>query len=440
MTTTNPLVSGSVDVSTPFTGAFLLEDGEALVAAIESGDWVSGGMAAFAAVADTVAMASDPLGSLIATGLGWVMEHVEPLRGWMNDLTGDAGEVAGFSQTWSNVAVQMGQSADELARVVRDLDDMDGEAIQAYLAFQLEAEKHLRAAGSWAEAMAVGLEIASTIVKIVHDIVRDAIAEVVGAVISYAAELVLTAGLATPLVIEQVATRVASLVGRVGKSITKLLSSGKQLTSLLEKLKTLFREAGELFDRILLNHRAPAPKPKPKPGTKPRKPKKTDPVPDPVKRADLENDIASWQNRGGPGYDPNGGLTPNEFLDKYLLGFDPESGYPVWKWPDEYPHGFDKRGTFDNDLSAGDHIDRIGPPGGDSGQYAAPPGTPFDHKGLPPDRLNPTWPTTQYEVLKTLPPEVRVGYTETAFGQPGGGIQYYFPKGIDWYIKEGYLG
>ena len=207
MTAANPLVAGPVDVSTPFTGAFLLEDGEALVAAIESGDWVAGGLAAFSAAVDTAAMVSDPLGSLIASGLGWVMEHVEPLRGWMNDLTGDAGEVAGFSQTWSNVATQMTESADELARVVRDFDDMDGDAIRAYLAFQVEAEKHLRAAGSWAEAMAVGMSIASTIVKIVHDIVRDAIAEVVGSVISYAAELVLTAGLATPLVIEQVATQ-----------------------------------------------------------------------------------------------------------------------------------------------------------------------------------------------------------------------------------------
>jgi len=438
MTTTNPLVAGSVDVSTPFTGAFLLEDGESLIAAIESGDWVQGGMAAFSAVADTVAMVSDPLGSLIATGLGWVMEHVEPLRGWMNDLTGDAGEVAGFSQTWSNVAVQMGQSADELARVVRDLDDMDGEAIQAYLAFQLEAEKHLRAAGSWAEAMAVGLEIASTIVKIVHDIVRDAIAEVVGAVISYAAELVLTAGLATPLVIEQVATRVASLVGRVGKSITKLLSSGKQLSSLLEKLKALFKKADDLFQRILHGQHTPTTSPAhpnvpPKP---PKGPRKKPPVQDPVKRAKLEQEMESWKGSGGPGYDPTGGLGWDKFLDKYLVGFDADKGYPIWDWPKN--NGFDSRGTFDHDLDVGDVIDRVSAPNAD-GDFAAPPNTKFPERGLPPDRLDPTWPTTKYKVVEDLPPWVRVGYTETAFGQPGGGIQYYFPGGIQWYVDAGYL-
>ena len=247
----NPLVAGAVDVSTPFSGAFLLEDGEALCAAIESGDWVAGGMAAFSTAADTVAMVSDPVGSLIASGLGWVMEHIEPLKGWMNDLTGDAGEVAGFSQTWTNVSGQMTASADELARVLGDLDGMEGDAIEAYRAFQADAEKHLRAAGTWADAMAVGLQIASTIVKIVHDLVRDAIAQVVGSVVSYAATLVVTAGLATPLVIEQVATRVASLVGRIGKTITQLLSSGKQLSKLLDSLQTLFKKADDLWGGLL---------------------------------------------------------------------------------------------------------------------------------------------------------------------------------------------
>jgi len=450
MTTTNPLVAGSVDVSTPFTGAFLLEDGESLIAAIESGDWVQGGMAAFSAVADTVAMVSDPLGSLIATGLGWVMEHVEPLRGWMNDLTGDAGEVAGFSQTWSNVAVQMGQSADELARVVRDLDDMDGEAIQAYLAFQLEAEKHLRAAGSWAEAMAVGLEIASTIVKIVHDIVRDAIAEVVGAVISYAAELVLTAGLATPLVIEQVATRVASLVGRVGKSITKLLSSGKQLSSLLEKLKALFKKADDLFDRILHGSPTPAPKPKPKPDADPApkpkpnpdaKPSDKQPEPplpptrltDAELRAELKSDMeAGVIKNGDVGYDPLHGQTWDEFLDQNLLGFT-DDGYPKWDWPKD--HGFEPGTIKDHDLVDHSVIERISPTGSDSGQFAAPPGTPFEQKGLPPDRLSDDFSTGRYEVVRKLPDDVKMGDTAPWFGQPGGGTQYYFPEGFDYYLK-----
>ena len=46
--TSNPLVAGRTDTTTPLAGTFLLEDGEALVEAIESKSWVAGGLAASA--------------------------------------------------------------------------------------------------------------------------------------------------------------------------------------------------------------------------------------------------------------------------------------------------------------------------------------------------------------------------------------------------------
>jgi hypothetical protein len=59
---------------------------------------------------------------------------------------------------------------------------------------------------------------------------------------------------------------------------------------------------------------------------------------------------------------------------------------------------------------------------------------------MPPDRLGPSFQTTDYEVLKPLPPDVVRGPIAGAFEQSGGGTQFYFPKGIDWYIRHGYLG
>ena len=53
---------------------------------------------------DAVATAIDPLGTLIAWGVGWVLDHIDPLKSWLNDLTGDAGRVIGFAQTWANAA------------------------------------------------------------------------------------------------------------------------------------------------------------------------------------------------------------------------------------------------------------------------------------------------------------------------------------------------
>ncbi|MDQ4215259.1 hypothetical protein [Microbacterium capsulatum] len=251
MTPPNPLVTGPVNTSTPFQGAFLLEDGEALVQAIRSGDWVAGGFAAFSAAMDTVAAVSDPLGSLIAAGLGWLMEHLEPLKGWLNDLTGDSGQVAGFAQTWTNVGGQLRASAADLASVLGDLDAADGAAVQAYLRFQKDVVDHLHGAASWADGMAAGMQMASTIVQVVHDLVRDALAQLVGSLISYAAELVFTLGLATPLVIEQASTRVASLVGKFSKKIPDLVDAIRRLAGLLEKLKALFKKFGDVADNAL---------------------------------------------------------------------------------------------------------------------------------------------------------------------------------------------
>lgn len=247
----NPLVAGPVDTATPFSGAGLLDDGTQLAQAIESGNWVEGGLAAFSTAVDTVATVSDPLGSLIAAGLGWLMDHFEPLKSWLNDLTGDAGEVQAFAQTWNNVSVALHSSGDELTRILGDVDTLQGEAMDAYRRFQTDSAAHIHGAGDWASAMSTGLTIGGTIVQLVHDLVRDVIAQLVGSAISWVAEIVFSFGLATPWVIEQVATRVASVSAKIGTKLTALLNSVRKLASLLDELRALLSRAGDLMNRLL---------------------------------------------------------------------------------------------------------------------------------------------------------------------------------------------
>lgn len=251
MSTANPLVAAPVDTATPFSGAGLLDSGSQLVSAIESGDWAQGAMAGVGVALDTAATVIDPLGSLISAGLGWLIDHLEPLKGWFNDFTGDAGEVAAFGQTWANIQSQLQTSGQELSRIVGDVDELAGEAMDAYRRFQAESAQHINAAASWAGAMSTGLQIASTIVQIVHDLVRDVLSQLVGSIISWAAEAVFTLGLATPVIVGQVSTRVASLSAKVGKYVTDAISSCKSLSKLLDELTALLREAGTLFDGVL---------------------------------------------------------------------------------------------------------------------------------------------------------------------------------------------
>jgi hypothetical protein len=282
---TNPLVADRVDTTSPFAGAGVLEDGYDLVTAIQDESWVDGALAGASLVMDTVAAVSDPLGTLIGAGLGWLIDHLSPLNEWLEDLTGDADQVRAFAQTWANVAGQLDESGGELSRkVAADLEELSGAAAQAYRAYAGDMAAHLHGAGQWAQGVSTGLSIAAEIVQVVHDLVRDTLADLVGSIISWMAEAALSFGLATPWVIEQVATRVASLTTRLGTSITGLLRSLKNLGGLLDSLKTLLRRAKKIFDDLLHGGtpRTPdAPTPSHAPDTPAPTPKPADPTPTP---------------------------------------------------------------------------------------------------------------------------------------------------------------
>lgn len=84
-------------------------------------------------------------------------------------------------------------------------------------------------------------------------------------------------------------------------------------------------------------------------------------------------------------------------------------------------------------LRPGALIDRYGGP---EGYYAAPAGTPFAQRSLPPGAESRALQT--YRVLKPL--KVDSGTTATWYGQPGGGTQYHFGnRSIQQLIDAGHL-
>ena len=254
MPETNPLVAERKDTTTPLAGTFLLEDGEALVQAINDKDWVAGGLALVGGAFDAAAAASDPIGTLIAMGLGWVLDHVQPFNTWLEQLTGDADQVKAHAATWKNVHKHLQATAEAMASyVTTDLADMNGRTITAYQGAAGDITRVINAAGTWAGAIGTALEVTAFIVQFVHDFVRDAISEVVGSILSYAAELIATVGLAWPIVAEQIATRIASLIGQVGRNVKNLVTSARNLVKKLTDLKTLFHTLKNKLDTLFKN-------------------------------------------------------------------------------------------------------------------------------------------------------------------------------------------
>ena len=222
---TNPLVAQRQDTTSTLSGAGVFDDIEQLSEAIDNKSWVSGTLAGVALGVDTIAYVSDPLATLMAWGIGWVFDHIQPFKDWLLQLAGDADQLRANGQTWKNVGSFTGSTA------------------TAYFAASGATTKGIAMTGALSGAVGTAYDVCAVIIQFVHDFVRDAISQVVASILSYAVELVASFGTAFPLVMEQISTKVASLMSGVSKRISALKESlsnlGAKLTNADQLLKSL---------------------------------------------------------------------------------------------------------------------------------------------------------------------------------------------------------
>ncbi|MER5388801.1 RHS repeat-associated core domain-containing protein [Saccharopolyspora sp. NPDC002686] len=248
---TNPLVAETKDSTESFSGVPILESVDETKKAIESGDWASGVMGAVGTGLDALTMAMDPFGSILAAGVGWLMEHVGPLSDALDALAGDADQIKAHSETWKNVASELGEINTEMANIVKnDLANWTGEAADSYRKRSEDTGKLIEAAKNAAEGASDGIGTAGEVVGAVRSLVRDIIAELVGRLISWALQVLATLGIAMAWVVPQVVAAVTKTVAKIADVTTKLVKAMKALTPLIKKLKDGFGEAGKALNKI----------------------------------------------------------------------------------------------------------------------------------------------------------------------------------------------
>src|SRR5437764_7755050 len=96
----NPLVAEEKDSTTAISGISILEAGKGLKDGIESGDWAATVMGAVGVGLEALAFVADPFGSILAAGVGWLMEHVGPLKEALDKLAGNPDQIKAHSETW----------------------------------------------------------------------------------------------------------------------------------------------------------------------------------------------------------------------------------------------------------------------------------------------------------------------------------------------------
>lgn len=235
------LVAERQDARSGFEGLGIIEDGHALVEAIQGGSWAGTVLGVAFTGLDVASAVSDPIGTLISMGLGWALEWVWPFNELFNALAGDAAQVEANAQTWENVAMALGAAGAQLEEdTTTCLSDMAGDGVEAIRTSAGGVAEHVQAASQWAQAMADGLRMASGIVQVVHDVVRQAISDLIGTICSVAIEEACTLGLATALVVEQITTRVAALSTHVFEAIGHLKTAFSSFHGLLSELGRLW--------------------------------------------------------------------------------------------------------------------------------------------------------------------------------------------------------
>ncbi|GAA0449020.1 hypothetical protein Aca07nite_80230 [Actinoplanes capillaceus] len=248
----NAYVAPPVDVpKDPWAGVWIAEDIRLIRQGVERGDWIDGSIGVAGASLDALALVSDPLGVLSQYGVAWMIEHVEPLCETLDQLAGDPGHIRAHAQTWRNVSAGLSRQAEEIDRAVRfDVSEWNGAAGDAYRERSGQQHAAIGALAVAAETMAVVTEVAGLLVAAVRELVRDAIATLVSRLVVYAAEEAVTFGAATPLVVEQVGTLVASWTAKIARWVRSLLRSLDDLAAAVRRIERHIEDLKDLLARI----------------------------------------------------------------------------------------------------------------------------------------------------------------------------------------------
>jgi hypothetical protein len=251
----NPLVAQAQSSTTWYTGLGLVEDAAQVSSGIQNDSWVDGTLGTVGGALDIVGMAIDPLGSLVAWGVSWLMEHVKPLKDALDWLAGNPDEISAHAQTWENVAKYtldaQHQFSDAIKAETADWVGPSGDAYRQHAGTHLTVMEGISKA---AHGIHYGVMGAGLIVGLVRGIVRDLIAQFIGTLAArlpqWLAEAGLTLGLGTPVVIGQVVALVSKWVNKIQGFLRALLSSLKKLIPMLNKLGDILTKLKELLRKL----------------------------------------------------------------------------------------------------------------------------------------------------------------------------------------------
>jgi hypothetical protein len=264
-TTTNPLVAPA-QATANGTGINLLDDATTLHQAITSGSWVAGGLSAVGTGMDVVALATNPVATVVSYGLNYLIETVKPLHDALNWFAGDSGQISGYATTWQNVSQTVGQGSQTFqTSLTNDTANWTGSAATGYRGVATDTINTIKAASSAAGTLATVTRMIGSLVSAVRNLIRDLVTQAIGQVVQTA--LLAAEVITIPYVVCRVWALVASWMRRIADVVRKLSGSLSQLQPLMQRLAQLASNIKQALTKqyTVKTEVPPAPTPVPAP-------------------------------------------------------------------------------------------------------------------------------------------------------------------------------
>lgn len=202
---------------------------------------------------DVVGMALDPIGTAASMLVGWMIEHIQPLKEALDALTGDAGVIKGRADTWQNISTHLDGAAKEYAGDgVDGVREWAGDAGDAYRGHAGKLSEAMGATSELAAGMGGLITICGEGCATVRGLIHMLISELVGKLVAWAAEIAGTLGFGTPVVVAQalaeigrVSAQVARRVQEITELISQLLKIAGQVAGHLNTIGKVIKELPE---------------------------------------------------------------------------------------------------------------------------------------------------------------------------------------------------
>ena len=193
---------------------------------------------------DILSSMSDPFGSLISNGVGWLLEHIPGIKEVWDKLSGDTGKIQQSAATWDNISHSLNTSATQYGTASHEIEQWSGKAADSYRNTANGYASALGGSSSNAEGMSIVVQLLGGMVAGCKDTVYELISDFIEFTV-------------LPAVLAAIATSWCTFGGSIAAAITYIeiqadITAGRitlKITETTEKIVVVSERGAKVIEK-----------------------------------------------------------------------------------------------------------------------------------------------------------------------------------------------